>query len=155
LAQLRQGVFEYENLWFRSSGAIGFFYPFIKKTANFYKLLMLLVAIFLIIEDSEKNVDSFTKKGKSKMAVNNNQQALTRERVKKEKKQEHSETRAKVRIRVRLIPIWLRVIIVIGLVAISIVAGATFGYSMMGDGNPLDIFEKSTWMHVVDLIDKE
>ncbi len=86
------------------------------------------------------------------MALNkNNQEALTREEVKKEK----NTREKKKRIRVRLIPIWLRIIIVIVLLAASIVLGAMFGYAIMGNGKAKDVFEKSTWTHIVDLVNKE
>ena len=88
------------------------------------------------------------------MAANSNQrEAATREQVKKEKKKELREKPK--RVRVRLIPIWLRIIIVIALFALSIVLGAAFGYGVMGGGEAKDIFEKSTWTHIVDLINKE
>jgi hypothetical protein len=88
------------------------------------------------------------------MALNSKQQdASTREQVKTpKKKQEKVEKRQKVRV--RLIPIWLRVILVIVLLALSIIAGAAFGYGVMGDGKPKDIFEKSTWTHILDLVEK-
>lgn len=72
------------------------------------------------------------KRGRAtKMALNkNNQEAITREEVKKEKKSRDK----KKRIRVRLIPIWLRIIIVILLFGASIVLGAMFGYAVMGGG---------------------
>ncbi|WP_079506444.1 DNA-directed RNA polymerase subunit beta [Mesobacillus jeotgali] len=86
------------------------------------------------------------------MALNkNNQEAITPEEVKKEKKTREK----KKRIRVRLIPIWLRVIIVLLLLASSILLGAMFGYAVMGDGKAKDVFEKSTWTHIIDLINKE
>ncbi|GAM12630.1 DNA-directed RNA polymerase subunit beta [Mesobacillus selenatarsenatis] len=86
------------------------------------------------------------------MALNkNNQEAVTREEVKKEKKTREK----KKRIRVRLIPIWLRIIIVILLLAASIVLGAMFGYAVMGSGKAKDVFEKSTWIHILDLVEKE
>ena len=86
------------------------------------------------------------------MALNkNNQGAATREQVKKDKK----TRKKKQRIRVRLIPIWLRIIVVILLLALSIVLGAMFGYGVMGGGKAKDIFEKSTWVHIVDLVKKE
>lgn len=86
------------------------------------------------------------------MALNkNNQEAPTREQVKKEKKTREK----KKRIRVRLIPIWLRIMIVLILLALSIMSGAMFGYSVMGGGEAKDIFEKSTWTHIVDLVKKE
>jgi flagellar basal body-associated protein FliL len=86
------------------------------------------------------------------MALNkNNQEAVTREEVKKEKKTREK----KKRIRVRLIPIWLRIIIVILLLAASIVLGAMFGYAVMGGGKAKDVFEKSTWTHIIDLVTGE
>jgi uncharacterized membrane protein YvbJ len=86
------------------------------------------------------------------MALNkNNSEAATREEVKKEKKTREK----KKRIRVRLIPIWLRIIIVLILLAASILLGAMFGYAVMGGGKAKDIFEKSTWTHILDLVEKE
>lgn len=87
------------------------------------------------------------------MAVNSNQQeAATREQVKKENKIEHQEKR---KVRVRLVPIWLRVLIVIVMIALSIVLGAAFGYGVMGGGDPKEIFQKSTWTHILDLVNHE
>jgi predicted histidine transporter YuiF (NhaC family) len=86
------------------------------------------------------------------MALNkNNSEATTREEGKKEKKTREK----KKRIRVRLIPIWLRIIIVLILLAASIILGAMFGYAVMGGGEAKDIFEKSTWTHILDLVEKE
>jgi zinc transporter ZupT len=56
---------------------------------------------------------------------------------------------------VRLVPIWLRVLIVIVLLALSIVLGAAFGYGVMGGGDPKEIFEKSTWTHIWSLVNGE
>ena len=87
------------------------------------------------------------------MAMNSKQQAPpSREEVKAAKKKEKQQQRQSRRIRVRLIPIWLRLILVIILFAACVVAGAAFGYGVMGDGSPSDIFEKSTWTHIRDLI---
>ncbi|KKK39020.1 hydroxymyristoyl-ACP dehydratase [Mesobacillus campisalis] len=88
------------------------------------------------------------------MALNSKQQeSATREQVKTAKKQQ-PKVEKRQRIRVRLIPIWLRVILVIVLLALSIIAGAAFGYGVMGNGNPKEIFEKSTWTHILDLVEK-
>jgi predicted histidine transporter YuiF (NhaC family) len=93
------------------------------------------------------------KRGRTiKMALNeNNQEAITREEVKKNKKTREK----KKRIRVRLIPIWLRIMIVILLLAASVVLGAMFGYAVMGGGEAKDVFEKSTWTHIMDLVNRE
>ncbi|GAJ38367.1 DNA-directed RNA polymerase subunit beta [Saccharococcus caldoxylosilyticus] len=68
------------------------------------------------------------------------------------------ETRAERRRRfqrTRLIPIWLRLIIVAVLMAISLAAGAMIGYGVIGDGNPFDVFHRSTWQHIIDIVEKD
>ncbi|MCG6796373.1 DNA-directed RNA polymerase subunit beta [Geobacillus sp. YHL] len=57
-------------------------------------------------------------------------------------------------VRTRLIPIWLRLIIVAALMAISLAAGAVVGYSAIGDGAWLDVFRPSTWQHILDFVEK-
>ncbi|MBY0123200.1 DNA-directed RNA polymerase subunit beta [Bacillus sp. S/N-304-OC-R1] len=90
------------------------------------------------------------------MSTNNNNQeaANTRGQLKKERKS-LAEARRNRRIRVRIIPIWLRIIIVAMLITISGIAGAAFGYGVMGGGDAKDIFQKSTWTHIRDLVEKE
>ncbi|MBT2690554.1 DNA-directed RNA polymerase subunit beta [Bacillus sp. ISL-47] len=89
------------------------------------------------------------------MSVNNsNQEAVkTREQLKKERSKE--EAPRKGRIRVRLIPIWLRIIIVALLIFLSVMAGAAVGYGVLGNGEVKDIFTKSTWTHIMELVEKE
>lgn len=68
------------------------------------------------------------------------------------------ETRAERRRRfqrTRLIPIWLRLIIVAVLMAISLAAGAMIGYGVIGGGNPFDVFQRSTWQHIIDIVEKD
>lgn len=88
------------------------------------------------------------------MAMDSKQAALTREQLKKVKEKEHKQEQEKIRVRVRLIPIWLRILVVIALFALSIALGAAVGYGILGNGDPMDVFEKSTWTHVMDLIEK-
>lgn len=91
------------------------------------------------------------------MSVNNNSQeaTTTREQLKKERENHNGESLRNKRIRVRLIPVWLRVIIVAVLMVIAICIGAIIGYSVLGDGKPTDVFKKSTWTHIMDIVDKE
>lgn len=58
------------------------------------------------------------------------------------------------RIRMRLIPIWLRTILLVVLVSISLVAGAAVGYGTIGGGKVVDVFKMSTWTHIQDLVVK-
>ncbi|GMB09403.1 DNA-directed RNA polymerase subunit beta [Thermolongibacillus altinsuensis] len=73
----------------------------------------------------------------------------------KQPKQENEEKRTSRRFRRRLIPIWLRLIIVAVLVVISTAIGAMVGYSVLGDGKPLDALKPSTWQHIIDLVEKD
>ncbi|KOP71853.1 DNA-directed RNA polymerase subunit beta [Cytobacillus solani] len=90
------------------------------------------------------------------MSINNNNQeaAKTREQFKKESNPQPAKVRRR-RIRVRILPIWLRIIIVAALIFLSLIAGAAVGYGVIGNGEAKDIFKKSTWTHIVDLIEKE
>lgn len=87
--------------------------------------------------------------------MKNNQETInTREEAKSERKKQVEENRQN-RIRVRMIPIWLRIIIVVALIFLSTLAGAAFGYGVMGGGSASDIFKPSTWTHIIDLVVKE
>jgi DNA-directed RNA polymerase subunit beta len=84
------------------------------------------------------------------------QEAKTRESMKVEKKdKQKTEAVPKRWVRVRMLPIWLRVLLVILLLAASLALGAMFGYGVIGDGNPADVFKKETWQHIVDIVMKK
>lgn len=92
------------------------------------------------------------------MSVNNNshEASVTREQVKKERDaQTEKLSEKRKRIRVRLIPVWLRVIIVAVVMVLALLLGAIIGYSALGNGKPGEVFHKSTWTHIVDLVEKE
>ncbi|MFY4775210.1 DNA-directed RNA polymerase subunit beta [Metabacillus sp. RGM 3146] len=75
----------------------------------------------------------------------------TREELnKKEDNKERTE-----KIRIRLFPIWLRLIIVVLLMAIALAVGAMVGYGVLGGQNPLDALKWSTWQHIIDLVEKK
>lgn len=93
------------------------------------------------------------------MSLNESNQkvAETREQHKKETKEqvEGAGSGRRKRIRVRLIPVWFRLLIVALLIGVSVILGAVFGYGVIGKGKASDVFEKSTWTHIKDLIEKE
>jgi len=80
---------------------------------------------------------------------------LTREEYKQQENKANQAENANGRIRIRLLPIWLRLVIVCVLIAVSILAGAIVGYSVIGGGKASDVFNKSTWTHIVDLVNKD
>ncbi|UOQ94940.1 DNA-directed RNA polymerase subunit beta [Halobacillus shinanisalinarum] len=54
----------------------------------------------------------------------------------------------------RILPIWLRIIIVLFLSALALLVGLIVGYGVIGDGNPLDALDWSTWERIWNLITK-
>jgi F0F1-type ATP synthase assembly protein I len=93
------------------------------------------------------------------------QESLTREELRKAQKiktkQEREEAAAseekpeRIKWRIRLIPIWLRLVIILGVMVIAVISGAMFGYGVLGGGSPMDVLDKDTWQHIVDLVNKE
>ncbi|MBX8942690.1 MULTISPECIES: DNA-directed RNA polymerase subunit beta [Lysinibacillus] len=55
-------------------------------------------------------------------------------------------------VQIRLIPIWLRIVIVLILVVVAAALGAMFGFSVIGEGNAMDIFKRETWQHIFDIM---
>ncbi len=89
------------------------------------------------------------------------QEGKTREQLKAEKKAERKQRKQarleedKRWIRIRLLPIWLRLILVVLLLAGSLVFGLMIGYGVIGSGEPGDILKKETWQHIIDIVIKE
>ncbi|KEZ52213.1 DNA-directed RNA polymerase subunit beta [Metabacillus indicus] len=75
----------------------------------------------------------------------------SREHVKQQKKSEEKSRK----IRIRLIPIWLRLLFLLISIVIAVICGAMIGYGVLGEGNPADVFDKKTWQHVIDLVEKD
>ncbi|MGI2327719.1 DNA-directed RNA polymerase subunit beta [Planococcus sp. YIM B11945] len=55
-------------------------------------------------------------------------------------------------VRIRLIPIWLRIIIVLLLLAVAAILGVMVGYGIIGDGEPQDALKWETWQHILDIM---
>ncbi|MFC7319332.1 DNA-directed RNA polymerase subunit beta [Halobacillus campisalis] len=52
----------------------------------------------------------------------------------------------------RAVPIWLRIVLVLVLSVVALVVGLMIGYGVIGDGNPLDALNWSTWQHIIDIM---
>ncbi|MBM7551736.1 DNA-directed RNA polymerase subunit beta [Thalassobacillus pellis] len=48
----------------------------------------------------------------------------------------------------RILPIWLRVIIVLVLCVVALLVGLIVGYGVIGNGEPLDVLDISTWERI-------
>ncbi|ANU27487.1 DNA-directed RNA polymerase subunit beta [Planococcus versutus] len=55
-------------------------------------------------------------------------------------------------VQIRLFPIWLRIIIVIALLALAVAFGVMVGFGVVGDGKPADALKWETWQHIIDIM---
>lgn len=74
-------------------------------------------------------------------------------RSRREKRQQQQENKPKEKKRV--FPIWQRIVVLILLSIIALIAGAIFGYGVLGDGSPIDALKIDTWKHIFDFLNKE
>ncbi|MCP3033555.1 DNA-directed RNA polymerase subunit beta [Halobacillus sp. A1] len=76
--------------------------------------------------------------------------------VKQQKKQTKGEKKPVEKrpssSRRRAVPIWLRIVLVLVLSVVALVVGLMIGYGVIGDGNPLDALNWSTWQHIIDIM---
>ncbi|SET25301.1 DNA-directed RNA polymerase subunit beta [Salinibacillus kushneri] len=91
---------------------------------------------------------------------------MSREKAKKEEEKEtkqdkkrkpnakNAEKRSK-KPRKRIFPIWLRIIVIAILCAVSLGLGLMIGYGVIGNGQPSDAFDTSTWQHIIDIVSQE
>lgn len=78
-------------------------------------------------------------------------QSNVSQRKRSNKNQENAKKK-KYWFRIRLIPIWLRVVIVLLLWIFVVMFGLMIGFSVLGDGNALDVLKWGTWQHILDII---
>lgn len=69
--------------------------------------------------------------------------------------EQKKEKRKQRKPRRRIFPIWLRIIVVTILCAAGLVLGAMVGYGVIGDGDPKDVLQKETWLHIYDIVFKQ
>ena len=55
-------------------------------------------------------------------------------------------------VQIRLIPIWLRILLVLALLAVMAALGAMVGYGVLGDGSAGDALKWETWQHIIDIM---
>ncbi|SDJ28056.1 DNA-directed RNA polymerase subunit beta [Salimicrobium halophilum] len=68
-----------------------------------------------------------------------------------EAKEEKATTRKEKHKR-RALPIWLRVLLVLFFSLLALAIGLMIGYSVLGSGDPLDVFDWSIWQHIIDIM---
>lgn len=95
------------------------------------------------------------KVAKEKQQEERQQELKTQGDEKKTKRQLRKEKyKEKKQYQIRKFPIWLRIIVIFVLAVIAFVGGLMFGFSVLGDGSPLDVLRKDTWFHIRDIVYK-
>ncbi|WP_203363515.1 DNA-directed RNA polymerase subunit beta [Bacillus sp. REN10] len=62
-----------------------------------------------------------------------------------------SEQRRKTQTKKQLTPLG-RFVVTMFFVWVTATIGAIIGYSVIGDGNPIEIFDPNTWFHLVEVL---
>ncbi len=78
-------------------------------------------------------------------------QKETRQQKKEEQKMKKSE-RKRQRATHRIFPIWLRLIVVFVLIIAAVILGLVIGYSVLGDGEPLDVLTFELWERIIHIM---
>lgn len=68
-----------------------------------------------------------------------------------QKRQEAEATNSKMAT-VDAVSWLLRIVIVVVLIIVAAIVGAMIGYGVIGSGNPLQVFNPTTWTHVFDIM---
>jgi hypothetical protein len=84
-----------------------------------------------------------------------NRETSTRQRYKEREKSSREEKKQVNRGRKRSFPIWLRLLLLICGIVVCFVVGTMVGYGVLGNGKPTNVFEKETWTHIIDLVEKD
>ncbi|RCW77416.1 DNA-directed RNA polymerase subunit beta [Saliterribacillus persicus] len=93
---------------------------------------------------AKKNQTLLPKEAKHEKKVTKDEKA-----EKKQSRQEKKQQKKAIR---RVIPIWLKLLILIVLCLFALLIGLIVGFSILGDGSPLDVLRIETWQHIIDIV---
>ena len=54
-------------------------------------------------------------------------------------------------VQIRMFPIWLRILIILGIFSGAAVMGLMFGFGVLGEGTPSDALKWETYQHIFDI----
>ncbi|MDM5314760.1 DNA-directed RNA polymerase subunit beta [Fictibacillus sp. b24] len=87
--------------------------------------------------------------------LNHNEKPKTQRYNEKEKSSKEEKKQWYQRRTKRSFPIWLRLLLLVCGIIVCFAVGTMVGYGVIGDGKPMNVFEKETWTHIIDLVQKE
>src|SRR5690625_7449155 len=91
------------------------------------------------------------KKMGTKSLHENDKQQKRKQQNKKQRTEKQNHRKKEKKQRIRIFPTWLRIIVIILLAAGALALGLMFGYGVIGDGSPKEVFERDTWQHIIDI----
>ncbi|MGP4038872.1 DNA-directed RNA polymerase subunit beta [Gracilibacillus sp. D59] len=95
-------------------------------------------------------------KSKNKNADKANEQKKAQSNTKSEKRAEKKKQKQKEKKYIRrVVPIWAKVLIVVVSSLFALMIGLIVGFSMLGDGHPIDVLKWETWQHIIDFVQVE
>lgn len=68
-------------------------------------------------------------------------------------KAQNTEQKKTYWVQIRMFPIWLRILLIILLLAVAVAAGLMIGYGVVGDGKPTDALKWETYQYILDIKD--
>ncbi|WP_158736962.1 DNA-directed RNA polymerase subunit beta [Alteribacillus sp. YIM 98480] len=70
----------------------------------------------------------------------------------KDRKKRFRFNKKRSKDRIRMVPIWARLLIILGLFFISLMAGLIVGYALIGEGKSIQILNWETWQSLFDFM---
>ncbi|MET3726713.1 lipopolysaccharide/colanic/teichoic acid biosynthesis glycosyltransferase [Fictibacillus halophilus] len=87
--------------------------------------------------------------------LNKNEKPKTQRYQEKETSSKEEKKQWYQRQTKRSFPIWLRLLLLVCGIIVCFAVGTMVGYGVIGDGKPMNVFEKETWTHIIDLVEKD
>lgn len=107
-----------------------------------------------MIDDKQKTPqwDHMKRKDATEQQVIASRAERNQQKKRKSGATEEQSAKSRIWVQIRLFPIWVRIIIVVAILATAAVLGAMVGYGYIGDGQPSEVLKKDTWTHIIDII---
>ncbi|MFB1051558.1 DNA-directed RNA polymerase subunit beta [Paraliobacillus sp. JSM ZJ581] len=93
-------------------------------------------------------------KTNDKNVVEQKQKKMKKNEKNNEVKQQKTKKKQTKPVR-RIFPVWLRIVVVLILSFLALIIGLVVGYSVLGDGSPMEVLEFETWQHIIDIVTGE
>ncbi len=97
------------------------------------------------MEPTQSNETKQKKKTKKEQGKTAEPKKATRKDIQEKKAQNKQPIR-------RIFPIWLRIVVVFILAFLALIIGLVVGYSVLGDGEPMEVLKMDTWRHILDIV---